>query len=1032
MAQTLTCSAGHHWQTDVNSDGNAPYCPVCGEAATPLTEAYIDDRTPAPGVTVAASFGPQQTPPLGLPDVPGYEVLGELGRGGMSVVFKARHLKLNRIIALKMLTAGAHAGPDLLQRFRREGESFARLTHANIVQIHEVGWIDSYGPYLALEYAEGGSLAQKLARKPQPPRQAAAMVAVLARAVHFAHERGVLHRDLKPSNVLLTADGTPKVADFGLARFLQDEITSAPDRPTPTGAVLGTPGYMAPEQAGGVTRAPTAAMDVYALGAILYEMLTGRPPFLAEGPMETMMLALTEDPVPPRRLQTKTPRDLETICLHCLRKNPRQRYASAAALADDVQRFLDGKPIQVRPAGPMERLVKWARRRPTAAALLAVIALAVLVGLGLAGWYQVQLAKKNADLQSQKNKYADLVATAVDSMSDYGDFTDETVAALPESDRARRALLEQRLQFFSHFERLAADNAELRQRKARGLFEAARIHAKLGEAAAAEKEFQEAIALDEAVVAAAPEQQAPRHDLGRACIQFGILLGLQGRRDEAGRQYDRGIAELQKLIDGGAADPVIRRNLAEAYHALAVLRRNQERWPEALDAFGRAVDLCKESAADGDEDGRYKAQLAENYADRCGLYRVKGEPERGRADAALELFHQVSPDLLAGEAMQDALAGVHYHHGLLVASQDLSLALADLKTAWNIWDRLHRFHPDVPHYAFQAAEARSMMGRYCMEDKPEEAEEAFRQADALYAALGAASIDGADCGEARDRNMQYLASVLGDRGRDDEAERIYRDLVGRASAQALTFREFGNVLLRQGVHSLQRADVLAHVPAVGLTVVPNPLGAYQGYVGHVLSAQAEVWKAVAQFDEALEQQAEAGRRGQGRLPADLLEGVAQQRCKAILGLEQALVVNYNLAAASAADRNPAMWARVRTECLRAADARADLAAAWPTLMNADDAAHNYRKAATDVYYCIIIDRLFAELPADQKAAQERTDAGRVVQLLRQALAAGYNDAAELRRSPEATAILNSADPVLQKPRDDFRALLAELEKKAAP
>ena len=226
----------------------------------------------------------------GKPSPPGYEILGELGRGGMGVVYKARHLKLNRVVALKMLTAGAHAGPDLLHRFQREAEVLARLTHPNIVQIHEVGWVEPHGPYLTLEYVEGGSLSRswpgrrsRRARRPQG-------VAVLARAVHFAHEHGVLHRDLKPANVLLTADGAPKVTDFGLARFLEAEAAAVIDSPTPTGAVLGTPSYMAPEQAGGVTRAPTPAADVYSLGAVLYEMLTGRPPFLADGPLETTLL----------------------------------------------------------------------------------------------------------------------------------------------------------------------------------------------------------------------------------------------------------------------------------------------------------------------------------------------------------------------------------------------------------------------------------------------------------------------------------------------------------------------------------------------------------------------------------------------------------------------------------------------------------------------------------------------------------------------------------------------------------------------
>ncbi len=466
MARTLTCLHGHRWEAaDVNLDEDALLCPVCGTSAAPPPTRIAGEWTPEPGVTLPA---PPIAAPVGFPVVPGYEVLGELGRGGMGVVYKARCLRLNRIVALKTLTAGAHAGPDLLGRFQREAEVIARLAHPNIVQIHEVGWMDSHGPYLTLEYVEGGSLSRKLAQLPQPPRQAAEMSAVLARAVHFAHEQGILHRDLKPANVLLTKDGAPKITDFGLARFLEREAASAPDRPTPTGTVLGTPGYMAPEQASGVTRAPTAAVDVYALGAVLYEMLTGRPPFTGEGAGETLLRVMTEDPVPPRRLQVKTPADLETICLHCIRKNPRQRYPTAAALADDLQRFLDGRPIQARPAGPVERLGKWARRRPAVAALLAVSGLALLAGLGLAAWYQVQLYQKNTALtqalaaaEKEKDQNNHLIVLSVDTMSDYGDATDDAMAALPESEPARRALLEKRLEFFAPFEKLAANNPQL-------------------------------------------------------------------------------------------------------------------------------------------------------------------------------------------------------------------------------------------------------------------------------------------------------------------------------------------------------------------------------------------------------------------------------------------------------------------------------------------------------------------------------------------------------------------------------------------
>jgi WD40 repeat protein len=317
--------------------------------------------------------------PSSPPALPGYEILGELGRGGMGVVYQARQTGLNRTVALKMVLAGAHAGPEQLARFKAEAEAAARLQHPNIVQVYEVG--EHQGtPYFSLEYVGGGSLALRLDGTPLGPRAAAELTAVLARPVHFAHQRGVIHRDLTPGNILLGDDGTPKITDFGLAKQI-----GADTGRTQSGAVLGTPSYMAPEQAGGKTREVGPAADVYSLGAILYELLTGRPPFKTDSILETLSQVIHDDPVPPRLLQPKVPRDLETICLKCLQKEPRKRYASAAALAEDLARYLGGESIEARPTPAWERGVKWARRRPALAALLLVSGVAV-VALASLGW----------------------------------------------------------------------------------------------------------------------------------------------------------------------------------------------------------------------------------------------------------------------------------------------------------------------------------------------------------------------------------------------------------------------------------------------------------------------------------------------------------------------------------------------------------------------------------------------------------------------------------------------------------------------
>jgi hypothetical protein len=366
--------------------------------------------------------------------VPGYEIVRELGRGGMGVVYQARQTKLSRPVALKMILAGSHAGADDLARFQTEAEAIARLRQPNIVQVYEVGEHEGK-PYFSLEFCGGGSLENKLGGTPLPPKEAASLVETLARAMQAAHEQHVIHRDLKPANVLLAEDGTPKITDFGLAKKLDEAGQTA------SGAVMGTPSYMAPEQAGGKAVGPLA--DVYALGAVLYECLTGRPPFKGPTAMDTILQVAAEEPVPPTQLQPGTPRDLETVCLKCLQKEPSRRYASACALADDLRRFQDGEPIVARPVGRLERAWKWARRRPAAAALLAVSVLAGLALVGTVGTAAAVIYGKNQDLTTERDRAKDAQKMALDEAEKArvaeGKALDKEKEALDEAEKARVA-----------------------------------------------------------------------------------------------------------------------------------------------------------------------------------------------------------------------------------------------------------------------------------------------------------------------------------------------------------------------------------------------------------------------------------------------------------------------------------------------------------------------------------------------------------------------------------------------------------------
>ncbi len=381
------------------------------------------------------------------PAVPGYEIIGVLGRGGMAVVYKARHLALGRIVALKMLRNWARAGEKELARFRAEADVIARLQHPNIVQIYDVGEIAGR-PYFALEYVAGGNLAQHLDGTPQSARLASQFVEVLARAVQAAHANGVIHRDLKPANILLipseqqdaggfdsfrgsntlAADGSflmavPKIADFGVAKRESGHWKTHLDgNLTVTGDLLGTPSYMAPEQAAPKGPPIGTAVDIYALGAVLYELLTGRPPFKGATPLDTILQVLHSEPVAVTDLQPNVPQDLETICFKCLRKEPRHRYQSASELADDLQRYLRGKPITARPRGTVEKVWRWIRNHPASSSLLAAGVLTPIVALILQSLLSARLvrssalesAAQQADLLEHANNQYSLIVQRVE------------------------------------------------------------------------------------------------------------------------------------------------------------------------------------------------------------------------------------------------------------------------------------------------------------------------------------------------------------------------------------------------------------------------------------------------------------------------------------------------------------------------------------------------------------------------------------------------------------------------------------------
>jgi serine/threonine protein kinase len=469
------------------------------------------------------------TPP---PEIPGLVVEKELGRGAMGVVYRATQLALSRTVAIKVILRGAYATEPERERFRTEALATARIRHPNIVGIYDSGQAGDL-PFLVLEYLEGGSLERRLKGEPQAPHEAAKLVRTLAGAVATAHAHGVVHRDLKPSNILFTADGTPKIADYGLAKLLDQDIGL-----TGTGQSPGTPRYMAPEQAGLTPYRVGPATDVHALGAILYEMLTGRSPFGGVDFSETMEQVRTQSPVPPRRLQPKTPRDLETICLKCLEKDPARRYGSAQGLADDLGRFLDGRPILARPVHPVERAWRWCKRKPGLAASLASLALVTIFGFIPITWLWRVASREQ--FAAEEN-----LSRLTQTLDRYSGFANRTDRRSRELDAAReQALVEVR----NELENLDAkyhDNSRVQISLIMGLIRVSEIEADLRKPEAAAHAIRKAIDRAEAFLKEDPAS-VERRDLLVKALHRSLVLEMDFDRSTSAQR--RATEILQTLI----------------------------------------------------------------------------------------------------------------------------------------------------------------------------------------------------------------------------------------------------------------------------------------------------------------------------------------------------------------------------------------------------------------------------------------------------------------------------------------------------
>ena len=807
-----------------------------------------------------------------LPIIPGYTIEGELGRGGMGVVYKARQVKADRPVALKMILAGAHAGEQGVARFRVEAESVARLQHPNIVQVFEVGEHDGL-PFFSLEFCPGGSLDRKLAGTPLPPKEAAALVELLARAMQEAHNRGVIHRDLKPANVLLAEDGTPKVTDFGLAKQLGGSGQ------TQSGAILGTPSYMAPEQASGNSKDVGPATDVYALGAILYECLTGRPPFRAARPLDTILLVVSEEPVPPCRLAPNVPRDLETITLKCLQKSPGRRYPTAGTLADELRSFLDDRPITARPAGWPERAWRWCKRNRTAAAAAGSAALFLILGAAVSAVLAVKAmhsaeraeTRERQVLQEQEKTNSALSAEArrrrqarqaLDVLTDSA--IDDLLTRKAELTPGQRSFLEKVLKLQQEFADDVPEDSDAQQTTADGQLKVAALQQRLGRLPEAEQAYRKAIGLYQRLEGDGPIGKLARSRQAAAWDNLGNVLREAGRAKEAEDAFRR---SLQLYGERGATGPAL-----------------------PVDAMRARMNQAMERELAGDLEGAktgYREVLATLAPEKAGpvvsleVLELTAKTRSNLGSTLItdrhpaEAVEELRKAITAFRQLQQQAPAADHTSGLAKAIHNLGRALDGLgesaeaakmyREAVEVEEKLADTYPGVPEYRADLANHLNLLANSLRASaKRSEAEAIYRRA---VAAAVRATKDRPRALAWREQELDFrenLATFLAEDGRLAEAESTERDLLVRRQALAADFAMVLYLPLRTAASRnnltrmlLDQGHLDKAVLEAGLTIhlldeaAKSGVAGTSGLLAQALSRRAEALTGLRQFDAAL-------------------------------------------------------------------------------------------------------------------------------------------------------------------------------------
>lgn len=716
----------------------------------------IDMATPSPDTVSHAPNDPVVTASAGLPSIAGYDVQELVGRGGMGKVYRAKHVALGRTIALKVMT---HEQDErLTARFRDEARAVAKLQHPNIAQLFDTGTADGR-PYYSMEFADGGTLAGKWDGKPQDPAATAATMECVARAIQHSHEHGILHRDLKPGNVLMATDGTPKVADFGLAKELPSVVAGNATLPaaaglTRTGEVVGTPAYMPPEQASGVTSALTPAADVYSLGAMLYEGLTGRPPFQAPDALQTLFLVLSTEPVPPKTLQPKLPADLNTICLKCLEKQPKKRYATAGALADDLRRFLNGEPIVARPVSRVERAVKWARRHKAGAALVAVSAVLVVAVIGFGVWEAFnalrlreaneQLAKKNdelgqanADLEKSKAETESMLGFALETLDKHPYAVADKLAVLPHGEKLRVEVLNEAGATLDRIHAANPTRERVREYLMDGYARLGDARGTIGDLPGSETAYKRAVEAADGLVAARPNDV--RYCAFRATCELKLAHALEtlGRTNDAKPYYERGEKAGDDLEADHPENPDVLRLLTLAYSRKGLAAAANGEIADVERAYRRWADLSRRLAVAEPTEEKHKITAADWEVRLVSLLSTQSkfaeaETILGRVKDTLDRLPE--PERLAVRklacAYHEAVASVHYWRN------EPAKADAAYRRALTVHEGLVKDYPDSPNFRRGVITVWTAIGSvWTFGGKPDDGRAAYTKARDLAAAL---------------------------------------------------------------------------------------------------------------------------------------------------------------------------------------------------------------------------------------------------------------------------------------------------------